>query len=80
MKKKLIGFMAMMALTGVLVTGCGDKAKETEAATEAVISVPETEFVETEAIETQPVETEEVIETEEAEDIDTLEEVTEAAE
>ena len=71
MKKKLFGFMAVMALTGALVTGCGNKADETETAatTPVATEAAPTEAVETEAVETEAVETEAVetgaVETEE---------------
>ena len=59
MKKKLFGFMAVMALTGALVTGCGNKADETETAatTPVATEAAPTEAVETEAVETEAVET-----------------------
>ena len=64
MKKKVIGIMAIMALTGALATGCGNKADETEASTsalsvtESVTSAPETDEVETQAPVTEDPETE----------------------
>lgn len=45
MKNKVIGFMAILALTGALVTGCGNKNAETEAATSAPAVETEAETV-----------------------------------
>ena len=50
MKKKLLALTAVVALTGVVMVGCGSKTKETEAATEAVTTaVTETTEAATEA-------------------------------
>ena len=49
MKKKVISLMAVMALAGALAVGCGEKAKETEAKTEAKTEAAETEAAQTEA-------------------------------
>ncbi len=39
MMKKVMGFVAVAALAGVLAVGCGNKANETEAATNAATEV-----------------------------------------